>query len=82
MDLQTIGVSISGSAAVAFAIVKTLMRSEARTEMTPDIKELHERATKIEDEFVSCKFCDRQHDTLNTTLQSMDKKLDLLIAQK
>lgn len=81
IDLQTIIVSIASSAGTAYAIVKTLVRSEARTELKPDLDGLHKRANKIEDEFVTCKFCKMQHDNLTTTLQSMDKKLDTLISK-
>ena len=81
MDLQTIGISLGGSATVAFAIVKTLVRAEARKEVAPDIEKLHGRANIIEKDFVRCEFCKLQHDNLTKTLQSMDTKLDTLKAK-
>lgn len=81
MDLQTIGLSVGGGATVAFAIAKTLMRAEARAELKGDIEKLHDRADSIEEDYVTCKFCNMQHNNLNTTLQSMDNKLDKLIAK-
>lgn len=81
MDLQTIGLSLGGSASIAFAIAKTLMRSEARIELKEDLEKLHERANIIEKDFVTCKFCTMQHSNIDKTLQSMDNKLDTLISK-
>lgn len=86
MDLQTIGVSLGGSATLAFTIVKIVMRSEARKELTPDIKDLHDRCNNIEDSHVDCKFCDRQHNDLNENIKEIKnqngKILDILIEKK
>lgn len=84
MDLQTIqtiGLSMGGSAGVTFAIAKILMRSEARAELKDDLEKVHERINENEKNFVTCKFCTMQHDNLTKTLQSMDNKLDTLISK-
>jgi enoyl-[acyl-carrier-protein] reductase (NADH) len=86
MDLQTIGVSLSGSAAVAFAIVKTLVRAEARKELATDVEKLHERINEIEKDYVTCKFCNTQHDNLNTNIAdikgTVSKIYEWIINQK
>lgn len=40
---------------------------------------LHGRINFVENEYVTCKFCNMQHSNLSTILSSMDRKLDILI---
>ena len=89
MDLQTIqtvGLSMSGSAGITFAIAKILMRSEARAELKEDLEKLHERINENEKDFVTCKFCNTQHDNLNTNISDIKdttgKIWDWIIKQK
>lgn len=61
-------------------IAKEALKGDVE-ELKSDIRDLHIRANKIEDNYVTCKFCNTQHDTLTKTLSSMDGKLDILIAK-
>jgi len=77
-----------GGGGGAYTILRTLVRSEAKEALKDVIDELkeadkalHGRINKNEDEFVTCKFCTMQHDNLSKTLESMDKKLDLVISK-
>ena len=69
--------------------VKLFIKNEARKALKEDIadlktedKYLHERINRAEREHVTCEFCNMQHANLNTTLKSMDRKLDILKEKK
>lgn len=43
--------------------------------------DLHQRINQVEQTYVTCKYCEMQHHNLETTLKSMDDKLDIIIKQ-
>jgi len=57
-----------GGGGGAYAMVKALVRTEARKELNEDIEKLHGRINKNESDYVTCKFCTMQHDNLNTNI--------------
>lgn len=81
-NIITIVLSIIGGGGVGWAVAKNIVRVEARAELKDDIESLHQRANNIENNYVTCKYCNMQHDNLGKTLNSMDKKLDILIEKK
>lgn len=85
-DLIIFLVSFFGGGGLGFVFIKLFIKNEARNAIEPDIKNLkaaddslHKRINFIENEYVTCKYCDMQHSNLDTLLNSMDRKLDKLI---
>ena len=79
-----------GGGGIGFMAVKLFMQREAKTAVKEDLakiemslkelkKELAETTKKISDDYVTCKYCNMQHENLNTLLKCMDDKLDVLI---
>lgn len=82
---------ISGSAAMgaSVAVFKLLIEKEAMKatkekfdETKQNIEGLEEKLEKVKQDYVTCKFCLSQHNSLDKTLSSIDRKLDILIEGK
>lgn len=81
--------SFFGGSGLGMLAVKLFIKNEARKAVETDISELksedealHKRINWVENEYVTCKYCNMQHSNLATTLNSMDHKLDILIEKK
>jgi hypothetical protein len=81
--------SFFGGGGLGMIAVKLFIKNEAKEAVKEDIKELkqeddslHKRINWVEKEYVTCKYCNMQHQNLATTLSSMDRKLDILIDKK
>ena len=89
-DLFTFLFSFFGGGGLGFIAIKLFMRKEAKEavkgdlikieESIKDLKaEVTEAVSKMANDYVTCKFCNMQHENLNTLLKCMDDKLDVLI---
>lgn len=88
--------SFIGGNAIGFAMIKSFLREEAKKAVKDDLnairketenlenddKALHKRINHIEDNYVSCKYCDMQHANLKMTLENIERKIDILIEKK
>lgn len=89
-DLFTFLFSFFGGGGLGFVAIKLFMQKEAKEAVKGDlikieesIKDLKAEVTeavgKMANDYVTCKFCNMQHENLNTLLKCMDDKLDVLI---
>lgn len=89
-DVINFLVSFFGGGGLGFMAVKLFMQREAKIAVKEDLtkietslkelkKELAEAIKKMSDDYVTCKYCNMQHENLNTLLKCMDDKLDVLI---
>lgn len=81
--------SFFGGGGLGMLAVKLFIKNEAEKAVKEDLLELkaeddslHKRINWVEKEYVTCKYCTMQHSNLTTTLNSMDRKLDILIEKK
>lgn len=88
-DLAVFLLSFFGGGGLGFIAIKLFIKNEAHSALQQDIETLkaedealHKRINFVENEYVTCKFCNMQHSNLSTTLNSMDRKLDILIEKK
>ena len=72
-------VALFSGGGAGWVIVKTLIKDEAIKANRPDIEVLTKRLEKVEDDYVTCKYCNMMHKNLDDTLKSIDDKLDILI---
>lgn len=92
-DIMTFLLSFFGGSGLGLISVKLFIREESKKAVKEDlatiktsVKELKQEVSEIvkrmADEYVTCKFCDLQHENLNTLLKCMDDKLDILIERQ
>lgn len=92
-DVINFLVSFFGGGGLGFMAVKLFMQREAKLAVKEDLskieaslkelkKELAEAIKKMADDYVTCKYCNMQHENLNTLLKCMDDKLDVLIERQ
>ena len=92
-DVINFLVPFFGGGGLGFMAVKLFMQREAKIAVKEDLtkietslkelkKELAEAIKKMSDEYVTCKYCNMQHENLNTLLKCMDDKLDVLIERQ
>ena len=81
--------SFFGGGGLGMLAVKLFIKNEAQKALEKDIAELkaedeslHKRINWVENEYVTCKYCNMQHSNLATTMNCMDHKLDILIEKK
>ena len=86
MDLQTLVISILCGGGAGFAVGKGFLKYEAKEAVKDEIKELkdndadlHTRITKVEGDYVTCKYCTMQHTNQDKNFESINNKLDILI---
>ena len=60
-------------------IVRLLMRNEAKEALKPDITRLDKRIDDVENEYVTCRECNANHKSVDSKLESMDKKMDIIL---
>lgn len=92
MNLQDVCIflfSFFGGGGLGMLAVKLFIKNEAQKALEKDIAELkaedeslHKRINWVENEYVTCKYCNMQHSNLATTMNCMDHKLDILIEKK
>lgn len=68
-----------GGGGTGWAVAKTIIKNAAKEAVKDDIDTINKKIDRIEENYVTCKFCTMQHDNLTETLKSMDSKLDILI---
>lgn len=92
-DIMTFLLSFFGGSGLGIISVKLFIREEAKKAVKEDLttiktsikelkQEISEAVKRMADEYVTCKFCDLQHENLNTLLKCMDDKLDILIERQ
>ena len=75
-----------GGGGIVWAITKTQVKEIAKETMQQDINDLkneddklHIRINKVEDNFVTCNYCNMQHANLKGTLETINSKIDILL---
>ena len=81
-DIITFLLSIFGGGGTGYAAVRLFMQKEAKEALKDEIVEIKKNIEGIQDNYVTCKFCNMQHSNLDGMLKSIDGKLDILIAHK
>ena len=81
-DIMTFLLSIFGGGGIGYATVRLFMQKEAKEALKDEIVEIKKDIEGIQDNYVTCKFCNMQHSNLDGMLKSIDGKLDILIANK
>lgn len=81
-DIITFLLSIFGGGGIGYAAVRLFMQKEAKEALKDEIVEIKKDIEGIQDNYVTCKFCNMQHSNLDGMLKSIDGKLDILIAHK
>lgn len=82
-----------GGSGMGMVFVRLYIREEAKKALKEDLstikssitdlkQEVSEAVKKMSEEYVTCKFCNLQHENLNTLLKCMDDKLDILIERQ
>lgn len=74
--------SFFGGGGVGFTAVKMFMKNEAKLALKEEIEDIKKELKNIQDDYVTCKFCNMQHSNLDGMLKSINSKLDILIANK
>lgn len=64
---------------IGYTFVRLFMQHEAKEALKEDLKTLWKKVGDIEEDYVTCKYCDMQHKNIENTLQNMNHKLDILI---
>lgn len=62
--------------------VKYHIRNEAKAALTEELASMRDKITTIEHEYVQCRFCDMQYNSVHSLLDSMDSKLNILLSQQ
>lgn len=69
--------------------VKYHIRNEAKAALAEDISAIHEhletldkKASDIEHDYVQCRFCDMQYNSVHSLLNSMDSKINILLEKQ
>ena len=78
-DIIAFLVSFFGGGGLGYTAVKVFMKSEARAALKDEIGEIKEDIKEIQDDYVTCKYCNMQHSNLDGMLKSINSKLDILI---
>lgn len=85
-DIFNFLLAFFGGGGLGCLTVKLLIRNEAKEALKEDfrkieksIEEIKKDIGKMTSEYVTCKYCNMQHENLNVLLKSMDDKLDVLI---
>ena len=60
-------------------IVRLLMQNEAKKALAPDLDLLNKKIDNIEAEYVTCRECIANHNSVNNTLSELNRKLDLIL---
>lgn len=92
-DVINFLVSFFGGGGLGFMAVRLFMQKEAKEAVKEDLKkietsikelkkEVSDAVKKMTDDYVTCKYCNMQHENLNTLLKCMDDKLDVLIERQ
>ena len=78
-DIIAFLVSFFGGGGLGYTAVKLFMKSEARAALKDEIEEFKKDIKEIQDDYVTCKYCNMQHSNLDGMLKSINSKLDILI---
>lgn len=89
-DIFMFLLSFFGGGGLGFLAIKLFMQKEAKEAVKEDLKKIEksieefkkdvsETIKKMTNDYVTCKYCNMQHENLNTLLKCMDDKLDVLI---
>lgn len=81
-DIITFLLSIFGGGGIGYATVRLFMQKEAKEALKDEIVEIKKDIKGIQDDYVTCKYCNMQHSNLDGMLKSINSKLDILIANK
>lgn len=60
-------------------IMRLIMKSEAKEALKPDLEKIDADIARIEKNYVTCAVCQATHNSVNTTLADMNRKLDILL---
>ena len=71
--------SFFGAGGLGLVAIKVLMQKEAEKVIKPIAEEILKEIEKIQENYVTCKFCDATRETTQVSLSEINKKLDLLI---
>lgn len=71
--------SFFGGGGLGYTAVKLFMKSEAKAALKEEIAEIKEELKTIQENYVTCKYCNMQHNNLDGMLKSINSKLDILI---
>lgn len=71
--------SFFGGSGLGFLAIKLFIQKEAEKVLKPVLEKIEKDIEKIQDEYVTCKFCDATRESVQSTLFEINKKLDLLI---
>lgn len=81
--------ALVGGGGLGCLFVKYHIRHEAKAALTEDIATLHgalenlnAKITSIEHDYVQCRFCDMQYQSVHSLLDSMDSKLNILLEKQ
>ena len=61
-DFYVVLIALFGGSGAGFGVAKILIENEAKKALKPDIDSLWGAINKNNDEYVTCKFCNMQHD--------------------
>lgn len=88
-DIGMFLLSFFGGGGLGILAVRLFIKNEAHDALKEDIaalkaadEALHKRINFVENEYVTCKYCNMQHSNLTTVVNSIDRKLDILINEK
>ena len=76
--ISTIISSILGGGLGSY-IMRLIMKNEAKEALKDDLVKIDDDIKRIEKHYVTCAVCDAKHDSVNTTLADMNRKLDILL---
>lgn len=60
-------------------IVRLLMRNEAKEALKPDLQKIDKRIDDIENEYVTCRECVANHNSVNNILNDLNRKIDMIL---
>ena len=60
-------------------IVRLLMQNEAKKALAPDLQKIEKELSLIKDDYVTCRECTANHNSVNNTLNEMSRKIDLIL---
>ena len=60
-------------------IVRLLMRNEAKEALAPDLERIDKRIEDMEQEYVTCRECIANHNSVNTSLAELNRKVDIIL---
>lgn len=64
---------------VGATVVRLFMQNEAKKALAPDIEAIKNKIKSVEDEYVTCRECTANHNSVNNTLAELNRKLDLIL---